>query len=284
MGVQERQQLEFFWEERRAEASLFPAPPAPGDPDDDAVRTRLESAIGNRTGLRVDLTVTNNTSTMMSVKYDRSRTHARVRLHHMFLSAPAEVVDALAAWVQSPRTRKAGRLLDAYIRGNSHHVRRTIAGSRETRGTHCDLQALFDEVNGSQFSNAVTAAIAWGRVPEARRRRSIRFGSYYPREDLIRIHPFLDQAFVPPYFVRYIVFHEMLHAHLGIEESPSGRQRIHTAAFKKIEQAYPDYARAVAWQNDPKNLRKLLSGQTAKKMHLERWFGGIGEAIAGVLP
>jgi len=283
MEVKRQEQLEFGW------AAPVPATEGPpSDPPKDAngdaeARERLESALCARTGLRVALTATNNTSTMMSVKYDRSRTQARLRLHRMFLSAPGDVIEALAAWVQSPRTRKAGHLLDAYIRANSHQVRRTSNGELKALGKHYDLQSLFDFLNRTCFSNAVAAAITWGRIPEVRRRRSIRFGSYYPREDLIRIHPFLDQAFVPEYFVRYIVFHEMLHAFLGIEESPSGRQRIHTAVFKKLEQAYPDYARAAAWQNNPKNLRKLLSGRTARKMSLEHWFGGIGEALAGVV-
>ena len=91
-----------------------------------------------------------------------------------------------------------------------------------------------------------------------RRRRSIRFGSYSPGPRLIRIHPLLDQDFVPRYFVRYIVFHEMLHAHLGLVESPSGRTLSHTHEFNQIERAYPDFHRAEAWQRNSANLRKLL--------------------------
>ena len=95
-------------------------------------------------------------------------------------------------------------------------------------------------------------------MPTQRRRRSIRFGSYTPVDELIRIHPYLDQAFVPEFFVRYIVFHEMLHAHMGIEETPNGRRRIHPPAFRRREEEYGDYDRAVAWMNDESNLRRLL--------------------------
>lgn len=285
MEVQGQEQLEFGWDgpTPTPESPLKREKPPEAPLGDAIARGNLTAALRARTGLGVTVITTNNTSTMMSVKYDRTRTQVCVRLHRMFLAAPADVIDALAAWVQAPRARKAGRLLDTFIRENSDQVRRTVHTSVKTRGVHFDLQALFNATNRACFSDSVSAAITWGRMPEIRRRRSIRFGSYYPLENLIRIHPFLDQPFVPEYFVRYIVFHEMLHAFLGIEESPSGRQRIHTAAFRKCEQAYPDYARAVAWQNDPKNLRRLLSGRTAKKMSIERWFGGIGEAIAGVL-
>jgi hypothetical protein len=243
----------------------------------------LQSALASCSGLRISLTVTDNTSSMMSVKYERSRTMARVRVHRMFLSAPPEVVRALGLWVKSPRERKGDGLLNAYIRANDHQIRRdTHAARTETRGEHLDLKTLFDELNRRHFSGAVSAAITWGRMPELRRRRSIRFGSYYPREDLIRIHPFLDQAFVPAYFVRYIVFHEMLHAYLGMEESASGRQRIHTAAFKRLERAFPDYARAAAWQDNSKNLGKLLSSQNGLRLSLGGWLSGMRRKVAGV--
>jgi predicted metal-dependent hydrolase len=114
------------------------------------------------------------------------------------------------------------------------------------------------ELNREFFEDSVSAHITWGRMPSARRRRSIRFGSYSAEEDLIRIHPLLDQGFVPAFFVRYIVFHEMLHAHLGIEETPSGRRAVHTREFRRREKAYPDYDCAIAWQAEKANLAKLL--------------------------
>ncbi len=252
--------------------------------DDSAARVALQAALEAGSGMRVALSVTDNTSTMMSIKYDRSRTAARLRVHRMFLSAPPDVVRALAAWVRSPRAEESGALLNSFIKSNGHRIRgRTGAVRTVTRGQHFDLSAIFDDVNQAHFQGAVTAAITWGRMPEWRRRRSMRFGSYYPREDLIRIHPFLDQAFVPLYFVRYIVFHEMLHAFLGIEELPSGRQRIHTAAFKKIERAYPGYDRAVAWQDNPKNLGKLLSSPGGMKALLARLLCGTSEPASGVV-
>jgi hypothetical protein len=258
------EQLEFAWDESASpEPEVVARPkvvPRVSAVDAFEERKAFQHALASHCGIHVLLTITDNTTTMMSVKYDRLRTTARLRLHRMFLSAPPEVVRALALWVKSPRSRNGNGLLDAYIRANDHQIlcRRGPART-ETRGTHFDLRAIFDELNHRHFSGAVSAAITWGRMPEFRRRRSIRFGSYYPRENLIRVHPLLDQAFMPAYFVRYIVFHEMLHAFLGIEELPSGRQRIHTAAFKRLERAYPDYARAAAWQENPKNLSKLLS-------------------------
>ena len=109
------------------------------------------------------------------------------------------------------------------------------------------------------FANGVTAAITWGRMPIlGKRRRAIRFGAYFSRGNIIRIHPLLDQAFVPEYFVRYVVFHEMLHAAMETRATGSGRRRVHGGEFKRRERAYPDYDRAIAWETA--NLKKLLKG------------------------
>jgi hypothetical protein len=178
----------------------------------------------------------------------------------MFLSADTEVVNALAHWLNGRRRRTAGPVIDAYIAANQHLVvRRPVPPVRRvTRGIHHDLERYLHDVNRTEFGDAVEVPITWGRLPTARRRRSIRLGSYSSDEHLIRVHPHLDQGFVPDFFVRYIVFHEMLHAHLGIEVGPNGRRRIHTREFNERERTYPDFARAVAWQDDPANLNRLL--------------------------
>ena len=219
----------------------------------------LERELEEHTRLRLRLTRTDNTSTLMSMKHGRPG-EAALRLHHMFLAASPRVIKALGAWLTRPRARKSGDVLDAFIEQNQHLIRSRPRPARRlsTRGRYVDLKALFDALNRLYFGGSVTARITWGRMPPLRRRRSIRFGSFSVEDDLIRVNPLLDQEFVPEYFVRYIVFHEMLHADLGIGETASGRQRFHTREFKRREQTYPDYTRAVAWQNRPANLSRLL--------------------------
>ena len=163
--------------------------------------------------------------------------------------------------MKHPGSRAAGPALNAFINANEHLVReRKPRPARiRTAGEHHDLQHLYDEVNAEHFENRVDAPITWGKRPSKRkRRRSIRFGSYSLTEHLIRIHPNLDETFVPRYFVRYIVFHEMLHANLGFQRSPGGRTQMHTPEFNRLERLYPDYERAVEWHNNLKNLRRLL--------------------------
>jgi hypothetical protein len=81
-----------------------------------------------------------------------------------------------------------------------------------TAGEHHDLRVIFDELNARYFDSRIDAAITWGaRSGRARRRNSIKMGSYSVEDRLIRIHRSLDRVFVPRFFVEWIVFHEMLH-------------------------------------------------------------------------
>lgn len=223
----------------------------------------LHRELIERTGLRIRLHITNNRSTMMTMRPDHRIGGVRLRLHLMFLKAPEEIRAALATWILHPRSKAAGIALNRFIRAQREQVkpaaRRPVRV--RTRGQHFDLKRIFDEVNTQFFEGGITASITWGNMPGTTRRRSIRFGSYVAEDNLIRIHPLLDQEFVPAFFMRYIVFHEMLHAFLGIEESPNGRRLVHPPKFRKIEKGYPDYERAAAWCADEANLRRFLRGR-----------------------
>jgi len=231
-------QLEFLWR------------------DEDTLQRLLE----RETGLRLRLVVTDNSSTMLRVRREPGQPLVHLRLHRMFLAADKDVVKALAQWVQRPKARQPGTVLDQFIAQNRH----LIGQSRprpvpiRSRGVHWDLQRFFREINHTYFGGRVDAAITWGRMPSRRRRRSIRYGSYSQEQHLIRIHPALDQDFVPDYFVRYIVYHEMLHADMGLLETEGERRQIHTRHFYDRERSFKEYGLAVAWHRDEANLRKLL--------------------------
>ncbi|HOJ32980.1 MAG TPA: hypothetical protein PKY35_07125 [Candidatus Hydrogenedentes bacterium] len=208
----------------------------------------------------VDLSITDNTSSLVSFRWIPGR-GVRLRLHHMFLRAPREVIVALAWWMKRRRRSHADRVIDEYIRTHHYLVRdkppRKV--TLRTQGIHRDLQSLYDEVNTEYFDGKVCARITWGKYGAHRKRkRSIRFGSYNARQNVIRIHPALDSSHVPVFFLKFIVYHEMLHAYLGVNAGGRSTRRIHTAEFYCLERRYTDYDAAVAWQQDPKNLRFLL--------------------------
>ena len=106
------------------------------------------------------------------------------------------------------------------------------------------------------LGGAIEARITWG--PRAKRkpgRTSIKLGSYTVEDELIRVHPVLDAADVPRYYLAWVVYHEMQHE---IHDMPvvDGRRVYHTRAFRQAEAKFEEYAEAVLWER--KNLQKLL--------------------------
>ena len=123
------------------------------------------------------------------------------------------------------------------------------------RGRYHDLDAILEDVRGRYFPDGAAVKIRWGRWSGRRRTRSMRFGVYLPDAQLIRIHPALDQAFVPRFFVEFIVYHELLH-HVMPPIRANGRYQIHPPAFRRRERQFPAYAQAIGWRK--RSLHRLL--------------------------
>ena len=200
----------------------------------------------------LQLTLTDNRYTMISVRRDTSAgPHYRVRLHHMFVEAGPPITRALARYV-ARNDADASRLLGDFIDANHHRVRARGRSRAQrplvTRGEHHDLQDIFDSINRRYFHGRIDARITWGqRTSKPRRRNSIKMGSYSVEDRLIRIHRSLDRAFVPRFFVEWIVYHEMLHQVHDVAVV-NGRRQFHTKAFMEDEARFEHYALARAWE------------------------------------
>ncbi|MEZ6020742.1 MAG: hypothetical protein R3F17_11750 [Planctomycetota bacterium] len=184
-------------------------------------------------------------------------------LHEFFLDAPSDVLDDLAGWLRSgKRARAACGRLDHWIQTAVRDLpptapRRTPV---RTRGKHHDLEALLAGLLAEEFAGEFAGeaaaedsapaipTITWGRQGPSKRPRNIRLGSYQAEGNLIRIHPKLDREAVPHAFVRYIVFHECLHALYPSKRDTAGRWIHHTRAFRARERTYRDYLFALEWE------------------------------------
>jgi hypothetical protein len=219
---------------------------------------RLADALAGRLAERVRITIHDNRSTMVSFRRRTGEVHYRV--HHMFLDAPGDVVDALAAFAGGPRgagrRRTAGSHIDAFVRRNRARIAVPRADRLEARGRVHDLKAIYDRVNAEHFEGRIEARIGWGTARGGRRRRTVKTGVYVQDARLIRIHPTLDRPEVPEFYVAAVVFHEMLHQAVPAREA-GGRRVVHGAEFRRRERAYPDHERAKAWEE--RNLALLLS-------------------------
>lgn len=223
----------------------------------------LQDRLEAETGMTLRLTITDNSRCMVRMSHGATNGARSLRLHRMFLHAPSGVVHALGDWLVRPQRTASGEKVDAFLREHAHLVRKPPPREEavRTRGAVHDLERLAAEVNATFFDGVIGSRITWGRRTRSRkRRRTIRFGSYHYQGDIIRIHAALDDAFVPEWVVRFVIYHEMLHAYLGIRRSANGRREYHGAEFRAMERQHPDYERVRAWERDPSNLERLMEG------------------------
>ena len=220
-------------------------------PKPDAIEILHQTIARQLDGVSVKLVVHDNRSSMLSFR--RSGDELRLRLHHMFLEAPGDVVSAIAAYTKKGRTADIN-LIDAFISARIGLVRPRQRPLR-TRGRVHDLQAIFTEVNERCFQGTIQARIGWGSGKARRRQKTLRLGVYDHLTREIRIHPLLDTPVVPKVFMEYLVFHEMLHQ-LFSAPMGNGRRAHHPPEFRERERAFPAYEEAIAWEKN--NLPLLL--------------------------
>jgi hypothetical protein len=232
-------------------------------PFDDAPRwepSSLEAALADAAGRPLRLVLTDNRSVLLSFR--REAGVVKLRLHRMFLHAPDGVVTALGK-----KLRRRGRAADGEVRrfmnANLHRVRRSprTMPPLVSGGQAHDLDAVFAALNRRFFDGALSVPITWGRGVGRARRGGLTFGSYDPVLGLIRIHPVLDRPDVPRYFLESVVFHEMLHHHMGGVPDRAGRTVYHTRSFREAEARFPRHQDALAWEKA--NLPKLLRASQA---------------------
>ena len=220
--------------------------------------SRWSRALAERLGQPIRLVVTDNRSTMLSARPKGGR--LEVRLHHMFLTADENILDAVGDYLGDSDTRAAATI-DRFVEEN--RGRFVAPGPPQDalrwEGRHHDLRAIADDLARRHFGGDVDVRVTWGkRVQPKRRQRSLQLGTYLPEERLIRIHPVLDQPWVPGFFVESVVFHEMLHHDMPAVVQ-NGRRHYHTRAFRTRERSFEYHSAAQTWQTD--NLWRLLRGR-----------------------
>lgn len=135
----------------------------------------------------------------------------------------------------------------------------------ETIGDHgINLKEMFDQLNNEYFGNKIKANIEWGKIVNKKNLTSFRFGSYDPRKKLIRVHPRLQQSFVPRSVLELTVYHEMCHQWAPMKRK-KGMWVVHHSQFKEKERDYRFYEEARSWEKE--NWKKLMepSGKDSVK-------------------
>lgn len=230
-----------------------------------ALRKRIAPLIEGQ----LEIHLTDNRTVMLSVKRDIRHRRFSARMHHMFIHAPTSIIEALSRYIEH-NDPEASSELGQFIENNDGHVmphpeeessspnnRSPQSPTIRTTGKVYDLAELFNTLNRRYFGGKIASTITWGKNPAAgRQRRSIRLGSYSVEENLIRIHPGLDQRWVPATYVAWVVYHEMLHAvHPAVIKN--GRRTFHTPEFMADEKRFEGYELAHKWERQ--NIASLLS-------------------------
>jgi hypothetical protein len=223
--------------------------------DEEARRTLQDRLAAYLDKGRARVVLTDNLHTMVSIK--KGDGVVTFRLHRMFAAAPPPVLRALARYAEG-RDNASARMLRAFVDHNEAQIRRAehTPIACDVEGKYHNLREIFDELNAEYFAGCIQARITWGsRGRRKRTRDSIKLGSYTFEDQLIRIHPVLDAADVPRFFVAWIVYHEMLHE---VYDMPvvDGRRVYHTPEFRTAEAKFERYAEAVLWERT--HLAKLL--------------------------
>ncbi len=196
-------------------------------------------------GMPLQIVFTDNSYSMIS--YRKTVKQIVVRMHRMFLAADEQVLADIAAFIKNRSAFTPN--LRSFIRSHGH----LISPARQRRspvvssGRVHDLTVLFEELNERYFSGAISSSITWGSRSPRYGVRKRNMGSYDRKRDLIRISRYLDRKAVPRCYVEYVVYHEMLHAAVGVQQK-NGRCLIHTAEFRRREKLFHDYDRAMAWE------------------------------------
>ncbi len=204
---------------------------------------QLEHAANRKVKIRIN----DNHSTMLSVKWEPECT--KVSIHRIFLEAPQNIMDAVACHI-----RKKNSVVAPTVKAYIEDKLRTLDYSSQidrtrlsTKGNVYDLQALYEEINATYFDNQVNITITWFGNPNHRSKSKVTFGLYYEPLRLIKIHRMMDRRFFPEYFVKFVIYHEMLHHVSPSYYDDKGRHRIHTKEFKQLEKKFRDFERAEAW-------------------------------------
>jgi hypothetical protein len=126
--------------------------------------------------------------------------------------------------------------------------------TNQTDGEFHDLADILD----SAFKASPVLGLAEGRVTigwygsrNIVRKCKTALAWYHSRKKHIRVNRVLDQAWVPVFYIRSIVAHEILH-HL-IQWIA---REYHSPQFYRAEKALPGYRRARQWEDE--NRGKLL--------------------------
>lgn len=205
------------------------------------LKTMLEALFKRK----IELVIKDNRSTFLNAKYFPLK-KMKLQLHRAFLDAPYYILISLREYLL--KNRKAGlrnirNYMEIFYQEND--CSKDLDKEKiKPFGKTYNLKEIFDSLNKKYFDDSFDINISWFKRPNYKKNRTITFGSYDNGLKLIKINEILDDDFFPPYFVSFVVFHEILHYKYPTIIDEKGRRKIHYKEFKKAEAEYEYFEEA----------------------------------------
>lgn len=212
---------------------------------------QLHAVLMERTKKQIVLKLNHNKTNMLSV-CDGRDSALRLSLHHMFLNATENVLDALCRFLCGRYTAKARRTLQDFINTCLQSLDYSATVPRHklcVQGTVYNLQEVFDRINAEYFETPLSLHLTWyGQRRSSSSRYRATLGQYDGLYRLIKIHRCMDHSEIPSFFMDFVLFHEMLHHVIPPAVDEKGRTRYHGKEFKAREREFKQYREAKAWE------------------------------------
>jgi len=208
----------------------------------------IKDSLEKMTGKPVSLHITDNATSLLSIRTNHDL--VSVRMHYMFLKAGADIMREISGFIK--KRKGPTPLIRKFIHENRSCIKVRDCGScppviLRTQGRFYDLSEMFAAINERYFGGRISASISWGKRNPRRIVRKRTLGSYSGHTNMIRINPVLDRRDVPDFFIRYIIYHEMLHSDMK-EERKNGRRLLHSPEFRQRERLFGEYEKAVVYE------------------------------------
>jgi hypothetical protein len=116
---------------------------------------------------------------------------------------------------------------------------------KEPKMRDSNLLKRFDKINLTYFGGLVCGGIGWRSFSLGKDNENLALACCDFAERFIRVSVVLDDVRVPLWYLDVIIYHEMLHLHLGPRQFDSDSYAYpHDFRFQCLERRHPDYERS----------------------------------------
>jgi predicted metal-dependent hydrolase len=173
-----------------------------------------------------------------------------IYIHPVFLKADKNILLDVVDYIKQKKNKLElniikKRLYD-FFESNRLKKKNKIKKTFKTKNIFCFFDDILKELK-IKFSDIDfdLLKITWGKFYK-NQKRSIRFGSFDRRNNIIRIHPILDNDIVPDYFIKSVIYHEIAHFIIfNLDKTVKPHSRDFKILLKKID---PDFKNSMKWE------------------------------------